>query len=75
MEPSTRRTPASRPSRVPAWLRVLIPTVLILLWFGAFASTIGMRRYRARLDDQRRVPFDAIPLGGTRGMAQVQMAR
>ena len=38
IEPSTRRTPASRPSRVPAWLRVLIPTVLILLWFGAFGA-------------------------------------
>lgn len=37
MEPSTR-PPASRTSRVPAWLRVLIPTVLILLWFGAFGA-------------------------------------
>lgn len=36
MEPADRSDP--RPSRVPTWLRVLIPTVLILLWFGAFGA-------------------------------------
>ena len=33
MEPATHDSP--RRSRVPGWLRVLIPAVLILLWFGA----------------------------------------
>lgn len=33
------REPSPRPtSRVPAWLRVLIPTVLILVWFGLFGA-------------------------------------
>jgi uncharacterized membrane protein YdfJ with MMPL/SSD domain len=36
MEPADRSDP--RPRRVPTWLRVLIPTVLILLWFGAFGA-------------------------------------
>jgi RND superfamily putative drug exporter len=36
MEPADRTD--SRPRRVPTWLRVLIPTVLILLWFGAFGA-------------------------------------
>src|SRR4029453_3987623 len=36
MEPATH--PSPRTSRVPTWLRVLIPTVLILIWFGAFGA-------------------------------------
>ena len=31
-------TPAKRPGRVPTWLRVLIPTVLILVWFALFGA-------------------------------------
>ncbi|HET8779796.1 MAG TPA: MMPL family transporter [Agromyces sp.] len=27
-----------RPERVPAWLRVIIPTVLIIVWFAAFGA-------------------------------------
>lgn len=30
-------TSPPRPSRVPVWLRVLIPAVLVAVWFGAFA--------------------------------------
>lgn len=30
--------PAKRPGRVPTWLRVLIPTVLILIWFALFGA-------------------------------------
>ena len=38
MEPSNRSRPESTPSRVPTWLRALIPTALILVWFGAFGA-------------------------------------
>ena len=38
MEPSNRTRPESTPSRVPTWLRALIPAVLILVWFGAFGA-------------------------------------
>ncbi|GAA1776700.1 efflux RND transporter permease subunit [Agromyces lapidis] len=31
-------TPAPKRPRVPTWLRVLIPAVLILIWFGAFGA-------------------------------------
>lgn len=31
-------TPAKRTGRVPTWLRVLIPTVLILIWFALFGA-------------------------------------
>lgn len=34
----TSARPSPRPSRVPTWLRVLIPTVLILVWFAAFGA-------------------------------------
>ena len=30
--------PAKRTGRVPTWLRVLIPTVLILIWFALFGA-------------------------------------
>src|SRR6188768_482979 len=36
MEPAPHPEPRQR--RVPTWLRVLIPAVLILLWFGAFGA-------------------------------------
>lgn len=36
MEPAPHPSPRQR--RVPTWLRVLIPAVLILLWFGAFGA-------------------------------------
>ncbi|MGW4927802.1 MMPL family transporter [Agromyces sp. NPDC004153] len=38
MEPSNRTRPEPTPSRVPTWLRALIPAVLILVWFGAFGA-------------------------------------
>ncbi|HEY6801301.1 MAG TPA: MMPL family transporter [Agromyces sp.] len=31
-------TDSARPQRVPTWLRVLIPTVLIIVWFAAFGA-------------------------------------
>ncbi|HEY6799063.1 MAG TPA: MMPL family transporter, partial [Agromyces sp.] len=31
-------TDSPRAQRVPTWLRVLIPTVLILVWFAAFGA-------------------------------------
>ncbi|WP_448003909.1 MMPL family transporter [Agromyces bauzanensis] len=34
----TSARPSPRPGRVPTWLRVLIPTVLILVWFAAFGA-------------------------------------
>ena len=36
--PDRERTPPARTHRVPTWLRVLIPTVLILVWFAAFGA-------------------------------------
>ncbi|MDQ0895470.1 MMPL family transporter [Agromyces ramosus] len=38
LDPETRTTDARYSSGVPAWLRVLIPVVLILVWFGAFGA-------------------------------------
>src|SRR4029453_2742317 len=62
MEPSAHRSPDPKPSRVPPWLRVLIPTVLILLWFGAFGA--GGASFGALIDvvenDQSQfLPTDA----------------
>ena len=61
MKPSNR-APEPTSSRVPTWLRVLIPTVLILVWFGAFGAggaSFGALSDLIENDQAQFLPADA----------------
>jgi RND superfamily putative drug exporter len=59
---NTSARTSSGPTRVPTWLRILIPAVLILLWFGAFGAggaSFGALSDVVENDQAQFLPADA----------------